>query len=122
MEHKPRGFLSNVDGAVNLPRAYPVLAVRDHPHCGKPLVQTEWGIFTDSPCLGSELPPVMAIVALPAVVLFLKGYVLASTTRANNALRPTTGHNVLAAIAGIREVNDSLLKSAGFHRSKYDLD
>jgi len=117
MEHEPCGLLSDFDSAVNLPRANPVLAIRDHPHSSQPFVETEWRIFKDRPSLDGKLSAIMTIIALPTVVLFLKGYVLASTTRADDALTPTADYNVVAAIGGTGEVNDCFLKGRGFHRS-----
>jgi hypothetical protein len=64
----------------------------------------------------------VAFVALPAIVLFLKGYIVASATRADDAPRPTACYDVLAAIDRISEVDDCLLKGERLHVHEYDSD
>src|SRR5450631_3925351 len=38
LKHEPRRLLGNPESAVHLPRTDAILAVRNHPHRGKPLV------------------------------------------------------------------------------------
>ena len=49
---------------MNLPRANAVFAVRDHLHCGEPLVEADWRIFKDGSNLDRELAFRMASLAL----------------------------------------------------------
>jgi hypothetical protein len=115
MKHEPRGFLSNANGAVNLPRANPILAIRDKPHSGEPLIQSERRILEDGSGFNRELAPVVALVALPTVVFLLEGHVVASATRTDDTFTPTPSDNALPAIDRVREVNDCVFKSRGFH-------
>ena len=85
--HEPCGFLRHADSAVNLVGTDAVLAVHNLPHGEQPLVQAERGIFEDRSGLGSELPPIVFLAALPAVVLRLEDYAIASATRAGDAVR-----------------------------------
>lgn len=117
MEHEPRSLLSYAYGAMNLPRTNPVLTVCDHPHSSQPLVETKRRIFKDRPALDGELPTVVAFVTLPAVVLWLKDYVLGSTTRADDAFTPTASYDVLAAVGRIGEVDNRFLKGGWLHTS-----
>lgn len=122
MEHEPRGFLSNADGAMNLPRTNSVPIVRDHPHSGQPLVETKRTILEDRAGLNGELAAVVALIALPAIVLFLKGYIVASATRTDHTVTPATGYYVLAAVNRIGEINNRFLKGSRLHDSDYDSD
>jgi hypothetical protein len=96
--HEPRRFLRHADSAVNFIRAYAVLAIHNLPHCRKPLVKTNWGIFKDGTRLESELPTIMMTRALPAVVLRLKHNALATAVGADHNISPTTRYQVFAAI------------------------
>lgn len=120
MEHEPCGFLSDLDRAGKLPRANPVLAVGEQPHSSQPLIQTERRILENSSSFNGELAALMALVALPAIVLFLKDYAVASTTRADNTVAPTPCYYVLTAINRIREVDDRSLKGSRFHDATED--
>ncbi len=73
MQHEPRGLLSYANGAVNLPRTDPVLAASNHPHRSQPLIQAERRILEDRPSLDGKLATVVALIALPAIVLLLEG-------------------------------------------------
>jgi hypothetical protein len=122
MEHEPRGFLSNSDGTVNLPRTNPVPVIRDHPHRSQPLVETEWRIFKDSSGLDGELATIVALIALPAIVLFLKDYIVRSATRTYDAIRPAARNYVLAAMDRNGEINNRFLKGSWLHASDYGSD
>src|SRR5437773_1158204 len=54
-------------------------------------------------------------VALPAIMLFREADFRASTTRTGHAVRPAPNHNIVAAVGGIGEVNDCILKCSRFH-------
>ena len=98
MEHEPRSLLSYLHRAVKLPRTDAVLAVRDQPHCGQPLIQPERAILKDSSGLDGELTALVAFVALPAIVLFLKGHIVRSATWALHAIAPAPGDYVVPAV------------------------
>ena len=121
MIHKPCRLLRDLQGAADLPRANAVLAIGDKPHSREPLIQAERRVLKDSPRLDGELAALVALVALPAVVLLLKGYIVTAATRTGDAIRPATGNNVFTAINRIREVNDCVLKGCRLHESSMTL-
>jgi hypothetical protein len=113
--HEPCGLLRHAEGAVDFVGTHAVLAVDDHPHRGEPLIQANRGILEDGPRLQGELPQRMLFAALPAIILRLKDDVLTSAARACDAIRPATGHEIVAAVIGIGEVENGSLKSGRFH-------
>jgi hypothetical protein len=120
VEHEPCGFLSYADGAVEFPRANPVLVVDDHPGSGKPLVQSERRILEDSASLQAELRAVVLAVALPNARLFKIGNMVGVATRAaHNAIRPAKRYHELAAVLEVFEEDNRFSKSVSqFHRSE----
>src|ERR1035437_9470006 len=105
MKHEPCGFLSNTDGAVNLPRANPVLAICDHPDSRKPLVQPERRVFENSSDLDAELRFWVPSLALPDAARRDKADLLRTTSRANDAPRPATRNQVIQAVIRIGEID-----------------
>src|SRR5207245_6388083 len=69
VEHKPRGFLSDIKCPRHFTTTNTVLAIQNQPHCRKPLIQTERRLLEDSPDLHRELPFRMPIAALPAELI-----------------------------------------------------
>ena len=114
MQHEPSGFLSYADGAVNLPRANPVLAIGNHPDSRKPLVQSERRVLKDSSDLYAELEFRMASFALPETARGYEGNLFASASRARDAIGPSARHQIVQAIVGIGEIDDRFLKAFGF--------
>src|SRR5579862_2303628 len=100
---------------MNLPTANAVLAVDDHPHCGKPLVQPDSGVLEDRASLERELPGGVLLAALPTVVLFEEQHILAAAARTHDAFRPASGDEVLAAVFRLGEVENRLLQAFRFH-------
>jgi hypothetical protein len=117
--HEPRRLLSDAYGPVNLIGTDAVFAVHHLPHRHKPLIDTEGGILKDGSGLRSELAGIVARAALPAVVLFQKLDVLAATAWAFDAIRPAARYEVLAAIFGVRKINNGVPK--GIERGFHDL-
>ena len=64
LKHDPSGLLGNADSTVKFVAGDSVLAVSEHPHCKKPLVQRNCRIFKDSPDLDAELGLGMPSLAL----------------------------------------------------------
>jgi hypothetical protein len=62
-KHKPRGFLGDTQSPRQFVGADAVLGIGEKPDRGKPLVQTERGVFEDCPQLNREL--LAADAALP---------------------------------------------------------
>lgn len=116
MVHKPRRLLSHTNRTLNLVRANAVFAVNDLPHRDEPLVHAKWRIFKNRPRLERELTPVVALVALPTVVLLLKGNVGAPASRASHAIWPSTSYDVLAAIGRMGEKDHGFLKGKRLHK------
>jgi hypothetical protein len=100
---------------MNFPRANTVAAINNHPHCREPLVQTERGIFKNGSGLERELWRFVLFAAMPAVVFLQKQDVRASTLGTGNTVRPAPSYHVFAAIYGIREEDDCVLKCGRFH-------
>jgi hypothetical protein len=121
MEHEPCSFLSYTNRAVNLPRANPVFGVGDHPYSSQPLIQAQRRILKDGSSLDRELTAVVALVALPAVVLRLKYDTVAAASRADDAIGPAASYYILAAILGTRKVDNRFLKGGRLHESDYAL-
>ena len=94
---------------MNLPRANTVLAVDRHPHRSQPFVETDWRVLEDRSSLQRELRSGVLLAAVPAIVLLQEQHVLATAARADNAIRPATGHKIFAAVLRIGEVEDGLL-------------
>ena len=83
---------------MNFPGRDAVLGINNHPHRGKPLIQTDWRILEDGASLKRELWGGVLLSAVPAVILFEEQDVLALAARADHAIRPATGHKVFAAV------------------------
>ena len=109
-------FLSDPQRAVKFPRANAVLHVGLHPNRGKPLVETQRGIFHDGSDLHGELGFRMPRLALPQAARRYISYVLRSTGRTDNAVLPfgAMRQEVRNTVIGVRKVEDCVLKSLGF--------
>lgn len=110
VEHEPCGFLSDADSASDFIGTDTVLAVRQHPHGSKPLVQRDRRIFKDSPDLGRELPFGVDALALPLSLIGEETGILTSAGRAYDAIRPSEADHIGQRVSGIREVGDCLLE------------
>lgn len=116
MHHEPCGLLSDASGAVNFPRANTVLAVSHHPHCGKPLIETDGAILEDGSNLHRELAFRMASLALPDAASGNIAHVRTATGGAGDSIAPASGHKVRDAIIGLGEVLHRLHECFGFVR------
>lgn len=116
VQHEPRGFLGDSEGAVDLATAYSVLSVLEHPHSRKPFIETNRGVLHDGSDLRGKLPLGMATAALPAQLILEEANILAATGRADYAILPfrTTGNKIVQAILSVRETLDCFLKGLGF--------
>ena len=100
---------------MNLPRANAVFAVRDHPHCGEPLVEADRGILEDGSNLDGELAFRMASLALPHTPGRHKRDFPRSASGAHDAiLAPATVGKVVDAVIGVAKVLNRLLKCLWF--------
>jgi hypothetical protein len=94
MHHKPRRLLSHLKSAGNLVRGNAILAVRQHPHRAKPLVETNGRILEDRTDLNRVL--LFAFFALPHQASRQKRRLLAGAARADRlALGPFHRSNFL---------------------------
>ena len=109
MQHEPCRLLSDSDSAAHFVGTDSVLAVRNHPHCDKPLIERERGIFHDGSDFCGELPLGMLALALPDAASSEKANVPATASRASNTVRPPARNHEVNAVIGIGEVNDGLL-------------
>lgn len=110
LEHEPRGFLSDANGAMDFIRTNAVFAIRNHPNCGKPLVQTERRIFENGSDLDAELAFCMGALALPLLLVGKKRHIGSATSRANNSIGPSAGCQIVKTVISISKVNDCLLQ------------
>jgi len=109
VEHMPRGFLGDADGAGEFARANTVLAVSEKPVSAHPLIETESGVLKDRSDLQAEL--LFAPIALPYAPGFNEGVLLGAATRArDNTIRPAKIQGALKGAVTIAEVNDGFLK------------
>src|SRR5579863_10233642 len=119
VEHEPRGFLSDTDGAGDLAGTNSALTVADHPSGSEPLVEAKRGILEDAAHLDAELLPRVLCFALPHSAGGYVAHILAAAGRAFNSIRPAPARKELDAVIQIGEVNDCFLKCLwGFHDSK----
>lgn len=110
VNHEPSGLLRDADSAVDFVRTDAVLAVRHHPNCHEPLVQTEGRVLEDGSDLDAELTARVCALTLPLALIRQKGNVRASARRADDAVRPAAGNQVVKAVIRIREEYDCLLE------------
>ena len=99
---------------MQFPRRDPVPIAGDQPHSHHPFVQTQGRVFHYGPGLQRELASGMPVAALPTVVLGLEFHLGATAGRANDAIGPTAGDDVVPAVLRIGENLRSLLKGLGF--------
>ena len=90
----------------------PILAVREKPESGQPLLKADRGIFHHGASLESELGRIMLGAAMPAVVLLKEQNILRSAARAYNAIGPALSHHVFAATGPDRRSKQSRLEES----------
>src|SRR5207237_4076496 len=112
-KHAPSCFLRHANRAVQFPTAIAVLAVRQHPHRTKPLVKSNRRVLENRPDLDAELTLRVTSLALPHTARSHEGYVLRTTPRADNSVRPAARNQVVQAVVLVGEVNNGLLKRLG---------
>jgi len=110
VEHEPCGLLGDAQSACNFVGTDSVLAVGQHPHCDKPLVEGNRGIFHDGADLHGELALRMFLFAFPHASSGDKAHVSASTSRAGNAIGPTPLNHEGDAVVRVGKVLDGLLE------------
>jgi hypothetical protein len=106
MQHEPRRLLSYLKCARDLVRTYSVLAVRQQPHCGEPLIESDGAILEDCPDVNRELLP--AFQARPHQPRLEKRQAVRGATRAFRAFWALRFRNYFQADRGVREVPDCL--------------
>lgn len=110
MEHEPCGLLSDAKSAANLVRANTVFAVRNHPNSDEPLVERERGILKNSSHFAGELLASVFPFAFPHPASRDESNIIAATSGAFDAIRPTARHDEVEAVVRVGEVNDGLLE------------
>jgi hypothetical protein len=111
VEHEPCGLLSDAKSAGHFVRTHAILAVGNHPHCDKPLIERQCRIFKDGSNLHRKLTMSMDALALPFPLILKEYCIFTATCRASHfAIRPAHFDHEGKAIIGICEVNDGLLK------------
>lgn len=109
VKHEPCRLLSDAKSASHFVGADAVLAVGDHPHRNKPLVQRQRRILKDCPDLSGELPLGMLALALPDAPCGDEAYFSASACGAFDTVRPAARNHEVNAVVRTGEVNDGLL-------------
>src|SRR5208337_4442409 len=115
MQHEPCRLLGNLHVTRNLVARDAVLAIGDHPSCGKPLVQGNRRIFHDGADLDGELTLWVMLRARPSQALLAEFHGRATASRADDlAVRPSADREIVDAVIRIREVDDCFLQALGF--------
>jgi hypothetical protein len=109
VHHMPGILLTDTDPARNFPAADSVFAIQNEPHCGKPLVQTERGVFHDRSRFQGELPLIVTRGTLPTAHLGQVANLGASASRTGNPVGPAPRYKVSNAVVRIVEINDCFL-------------
>lgn len=109
MEHKPSSLLCNAKVAGDFVGTDSVLAVGDDPHCGKPLVEIDGGVFKDGSDLSGELFTRMLVLALPCPTRGNEANVSTVASGARNAIGPANHH----AVVKVRKESDGFYQGVG---------
>src|SRR6266852_3427326 len=104
LEHEPCRLLSDLHISRNLVTAHAVFAVREHPCCGKPLVERNGAVLIDRSDFDGELALRMMAATLPSAPLCVKANLCSLATGTDHAVRPAPDSNVVDAVVRIREV------------------
>ena len=99
-----RGLLSDAQIAGDFVARNAVLAVRQQPDHGKPLIKADGRILEDGPDLGAELALPMFRAALPAALIGQERNFFTSAGRALYAVRPANLDHRIQADIGIGKV------------------
>src|ERR1035437_8472857 len=109
VQHEPRGFLSDAEGASHFARTNAVLAIAEHPVSAHPLIQTEGRVFKDRAHFEAEL--LLAAFAEPDAARLDERVILAPAARARNyTVRPAKVKGILKAAIWVAEVDDRVLE------------
>jgi len=116
LQHEPRRLLAYLQIAGDLVGTNSVLAVRQHPSCGEPLVQRDRAIFVDGSDLDGELALGVMTSTLPSASRRIELANLVGPAAGANysAIFPPPYSDVINAVVGIREVNYCFLKAGRF--------
>ena len=105
MEHEPCGLLSHPERPVKLPRTDAVAVVGDHPHSGKPLIESKRGILKNGPDFDRKLRLGVPSFALPEATGGQEADVRRPASRTgDNAIRPSAGFEELKAVVRVGKV------------------
>jgi hypothetical protein len=114
VQHEPRGLLSHAERPRDLVAAHAVLAIRDHPHSGEPLVQADGRVLKDGPDLDGELLTLVVLAASPhAPGRDERRTVAPAGWAAHVAVRPPQLNHEAKADIRVGEVADGLDQGLG---------
>ena len=120
VQDEPCRLLGDAQRPVNLVGTNPVFAIGNHPDSDEPLAQRQGAILEDGSDLDAELPLGVLGLALPDAASSQEAHLLAATSRANCALRPSAGRKKLDAGVRIGKVCERLLQGlwsvVGIHK------
>jgi hypothetical protein len=88
VKHKPRGLLSHAQRPRDLATANTILSIQDQPHCRKPLIQTNRGIFKNGSDFNRELALGVMDAALPSKLIFEEANFVTATCQTNHTISP----------------------------------
>src|SRR5262249_29254659 len=113
VQHEPCGLLGDSQSAVDFVGTDSVLAVRNHPHSDKPLIERDCGIFHDGSDLRRELFARMLALALPEIASREEAHVFAGASWTGDTVGPAALDHERATVVGVPEIEDGLLKCSG---------
>ena len=127
MEHEPCGLLGDFKCSRDLIRTNTVLAIGEHPHCAKPLVQPDSAVLKNRADFNRVL--LFALSALPHQARFEEGMLLAAASRAyRNAVGPFHRSNLFNACQRVTVVpyrvkqTTMFIEFGAFHTSSIRLE
>jgi hypothetical protein len=115
VEHKPCGFLTDVQISSYFARTNPVLAIADQPDGGQPLGQRQGGILENSSDLDGELAALVLTTAFPAALIGEEVNLFASAGWTfHDAIRPATRDHVRDTAVFVGEIPDRISQTFGY--------
>ena len=114
VHHEPCGFLSDAKTFANFITTDSVLVIRNHPHCGEPLVKADGAILEDGPNLCGEFAPWVMRAAFPSAPRSIEADLDGATGWTGYTVRPALGNHLTQAVVRVGIVDDCFLQGLWF--------
>lgn len=114
MHHEPCGLLGDAKCTGDLIGTNSILAVNQHPDCGKPFVQSNCRVLKDSPDFDRELAVMVHALALPLSLVRKEWNIGSPANRTDNAVRPAPSGKIIQTIVRLSEIQNCLLQGLWF--------